>query len=530
MASPGRDSEIGRVMATTTEADGQAEVLAFLEGGGLGARPERIDTHAAVVLLVGERAYKLKKAVRFSFLDFSTRARRRAALEAELLLNRRTAPGLYRRLVPVTREEDGGLAIDGKGRPVDWLLEMMRFAAEARLDRIAESGGLDRDLAERLGETLARFHARAAIRRDKGGAAALAAVVRGNASDLRDLVPDPLPREPVERACTAVERALVPVEPLLDARRQAGLVRHGHGDLHLANIVLLGGEPTPFDCLEFDEDLACTDLLYDLAFLLMDLLARGHEEAARICLQAWADARLEDDGLALLPLLIAIRAQIRAKVEGFTARSVRDGEERARHVAAARRYLELALHVLEPRPARLVAIAGRSGTGKSSIAAALAPALGPVPGALVLRSDVVRKRLFGRPPTERLEGEAYRPEVTRRVFAALAERAGRLAAAGRAVVCDAVYGLPEQRAELAAAARSAGVPFTGIWLEAPEAVLEARVAARRGDASDADVAIVRRQAETVVAPSPEEGWLRIDASGTAEATRARVRAVLAGAR
>ncbi|MCX8100509.1 MAG: AAA family ATPase [Geminicoccaceae bacterium] len=517
-------------MARIPDADEQAEVLAFLEGGGFGGRPERIDTHAAVVLLVGERAYKLKKAVRFSFLDFTTRERRRAALEAELVLNRRTAPALYRRLVPVTREEDGGLALDGGGRPVEWLLEMVRFPDEARLDRIAERGGLDRDLAERLGQRVARFHARAAIRRDKGGAAALAAVVRGNASDLRELVPELLPGERVERACAAVERALAPVEPLLEARRLAGLVRHGHGDLHLANIVALDGEPTPFDCLEFDEDLACTDLLYDLAFLLMDLLARGLEEAARTCLQAWADARLDDQGLALLPLLIAIRAQIRAKVEGFTARAVRAAEERARHRTSAQHYLEQVLRVLEPRPVRLVAIAGRSGTGKSSIAAALAPALGPVPGALVLRSDVVRKRSFGRQPEERLAAEAYRPEVTRRVFAALAERAGRLAAAGRAVVCDAVYGLPEQRAELRAAAERAGVPFTGIWLEAPEEVLEARVAARRGDASDADVAIVRRQAETVAAPSPEEGWLRIDASGTPEAICARVRAVLAGER
>ncbi|MCX7630939.1 MAG: AAA family ATPase [Geminicoccaceae bacterium] len=506
--------------------DEQAEILAFLEGGGLGPVAERIETHAAIVFLVADRAFKLKKAVRYSFLDFSTVERRRRALEAELVLNRRTAPALYRRLIPVTRERDGRLALDGRGEVVDWLLEMVRFPSEARLDRVAAGGGLDRTLAERLGEIVAKLHADAAIRPDKGGASALRAVIAGNAGDLRALVPDLLPEAAVEATCAAIDEAFAARAATLDLRRRTGLVRHGHGDLHLQNIVLLEGDPVPFDCLEFDEDLACTDVLYDLAFLIMDLLARDRADAARAVLQAWVDARLDEADLGLLPLLVAVRAQVRAKVEGLCARAARGRPEEAAHRAAALRYLALARAVLASRPVRLLAIGGRSGTGKSHLAAALALGLGFPPGALVLRSDVVRKRLFGRRPEERLPEEAYRPETTRRVFSAIAARAERLARAGVAVVCDAVYGLPEQRAQIAETARRAGVPFTALWLDAPQAVLEARVAARRGDASDADVAVVRRQAETVQRPAPEEGWVPIDASGTPEATLARARAIL----
>lgn len=506
--------------------DGQKEVLAFLEGGGLGGPVERIDTHAATVLLAGERAFKLKRAVRYSFLDFGTLERRRAALEAELVLNRRTAPGLYRRLVPVTRRADGGLELDGRGEVVEWLLEMERFPSEARLDSVAARGALDRPLAERLGERVARFHGRLEPRSERGGAAALAAVIAGNAQDLRSLVPAILEAEPVERLVRRTEAALAAAVSLLEARRAAGLVRHGHGDLHLANIVLLDGEPVPFDCLEFDPELATTDLLYDLAFLVMDLLARGLGEAACACLQAWADARLEDEGLALLPLFLAVRATIRAKVEGFTACTAEAAASSAAHREAARRYLALAERLLEPRPARLVAVAGRSGTGKSSLARALAPELGAPPGASILRSDVVRKRLHGWQLAQRLPEEAYAPEVSERVFEALAARAERLLRAGRSVLCDAVYGLPRQRARLAQAARAAGVPFLGLWLEAPRAVMEARVAARVGDASDADANVVRRQLEHVVPPAPEEGWHRIDAGNALEAVVARARAVL----
>jgi hypothetical protein len=496
-------------------SDPQAEVLTFLEGGALGARPERVDTPASSTTAAGDRAFKLKRAVRFGFMDLATRERREAATRAELDLNRRTAPMLYLRVVPVTREAGGGLALGGTGAPVEWLLEMARFPADAQLDRVAGRGGLTDRLVDALAAEIARLHAAAEPRPDAGGAAAMRAVVDGNAADLRDLAGDVLDRGEVERLVRATAAALEHHATLLDARRAAGLVRRCHADLHLANIVLLDGRPVLFDCLEFDEDLATIDVLYDLAFLLMDLIERGLGQAARRCLQTWNEIREDDAGLALLPLLIAVRAAIRAKVEGFAARLPGAGGPHRDRAAA---YLALAGRALVPVPARLVAIGGRSGTGKSTVAAALAPELGAMPGAVVLRSDVIRKRLAGVAPTERLPPDAYAPSASARVFDRLAERAAVLLAAGRAVIADAVWGDPAERSRIAAVARDAGVPFTGVWLAADEALLLARVAARTGDASDADADVVRRQRGIV----PPAGWLTLPADRPAAATVAAI--------
>ncbi|MEK0081946.1 AAA family ATPase [Benzoatithermus flavus] len=476
--------------------DGQAEVLAFLAGGALGGRVERIDTHGAVILLAGERAWKMKRAVRFSFMDFSTLARRKATLEAELALNRRTAPELYRRVVAVTREADGRLALGGSGEPVEWLLEMARFPQDAQLDRVAARGELGPDLIEALAVEICRFHAEAEVRRDKGGYAAMRAVVEGNAGDLASLAPAVFDAAAVAALNAATQRELEARAHLLDQRRADGRVRHCHGDLHLANIVLLERGPVLFDCLEFDEELACIDVLYDLAFLVMDLIRRGLPAHARTLLQAYHDRAEDDAGLALLPLFLSVRAAIRAKVAGFNA-GVLGGEARTAKVQEAGTYLALARKALEPVPPRLLVVAGRSGTGKSSVAKALAPAFGAMPGAMILRSDVIRKRLLGKEPTERLPPEAYTPEHSARVFARIADRARVLLAAGRTVIADAVYGEAAQREAIEAVAKAAGVPFRPVWLEAAEPVLEARVGARRGDASDADLAVVRAQARTM---------------------------------
>lgn len=484
-------------------SDDQTDVLAFLEAGALGGRPERVDTPAAVVLLVGADAFKLKRAVRFSFMDLATLAAREAAIRAELELNRRTAPMLYRRILPVTRESDGALALDGTGRPVEWLLQMARFPAEAQLDRIAARGELTPGLIDTLAREVARLHEAAVPRLEAGGHAAMLEVVEGNAADLRDLA-DMLDPDLARAVIVATADELARQGPLLDARRDAGLVRRCHADLHLRNIVLLDGRPLLFDCLEFDERLATIDVLYDLAFLLMDLIDRGHRPAAQRCLQAWNDIREDDAGLALLPLCIAVRATVRAKVEGFAARLPDAPADRR---TRATEYLELASRVLAPVPPRLVAIGGRSGTGKSSVAAALAPELGAMPGALVLRSDVIRKRLSGVDPTTRLPAASYSPEVTARVFDRLAARAAALLRAGRTVIADAVWGEPAQCLLIERIALNAGVPFTGIWLEAPEAVLIERVDNRQGDPSDADAAVVRRQRSI----EPPAGWHRVPA-------------------
>jgi len=501
-------------------------LLAFLSDGrsyGLpDAEVERITTHAAHVFLVGERAYKIKRPVRYSFLDFTTLDQRRTALEAELELNRRTAPMLYRRLVPVTRADGDRLALAGSGEPVEWLLEMARFDQEARLDRIAERGELTPAIVDHLAAAIAAFHEQAAVRPAYGGHAGMHEVIEGNAEDLATLSESIFAAAQSTRLMARCREELARRRDLLEARRRSGRVRHCHGDLHLGNIVLLEGRPVLFDCLEFDQALASTDTLYDLAFLLMDLQHQELAALAQRLLNGYLDALWDDGGLALLPLFLACRAAIRAKVLGLAAAHAADGPGSA-EVIEARRYLERALAYLAPPPARLVALGGVSGTGKSTLARQLAPALGPAPGAVVLRSDVVRKRLHGVAPGDRLPPEAYRREASRAVYDALAARASVLVRAGHAAIVDAVFLDPDERAQIERVATDAGVPFQGLWLTAPEGVLMQRLTARTGDASDATPDVLRQQ----LATDPGAlAWPTIDVSGSREEVSAQARGLL----
>jgi uncharacterized protein len=512
--------------AAGAPGDPQAGVIAFLSRGesyGLpGVQVERITTHAALVFLVGERAYKMKRAVGYSFLDFTTVERRTRALEAELELNRRTAPMLYRRLVPVTREGDGGLKLAGNGPPVEWLLEMVRFDQTDRLDCLARRGRLTPAIIDDLAAEIADFHDRAAVRSEFGGKAGMQAVIDGNAEDLTGLPENVLPAASSRRLTDGCREELARRRDLLEARRRSGRVRHCHGDLHLGNIVLLDRRPVLFDCLEFDPALASIDTLYDLAFLLMDLEHQALETLAQRLLGTYLDAIRDDAGLALLPLFLACRAAIRAKVLGIGAAQAPEGA--ADIAAEARIYLERALAYLSPAPARLVAIGGLSGTGKSTLARRLAPAVGPSPGAVIVRSDVVRKRLFGVAPEERLPSEAYSKESARAVYDAMAARAAAVIAAGHAAIVDGVFLDPTERARIEDVAASAGVRFSGLWLRAPEEVLVARVAGRRGDASDATPAVVRRQRAIGLGAL---SWQPLDASGSPEGVAVAARTLLA---
>ncbi|MDP1570666.1 MAG: AAA family ATPase [Vicinamibacterales bacterium] len=508
-------------MAPSQHDDDQTVVLDWLsQPSSYPGAPEvtRIDTHSASVFLAGERACKLKRAVRYDYLDFSTVARRRQACEAEYRLNRRLAPDLYLGVSAVTREADGTLAFDGGGAPVDWVVVMRRFPQEALFDKLAARGALDLAWMPGLARAVARLHASATPRRDHGGAAGMRWVVDGNARAFAAEA-GALDAEASAQVTHAGLAALARHAARLDRRREAGFVRECHGDLHLRNVVLLDGTPVLFDGIEFNDELSSIDVAYDLAFLVMDLIHRGLPVHANVVFSHYLAATGDLDALPLIPFFLSCRAAIRAKTSATAARLQREAGGRDDLERLASGYLQMALRLLTPAPPVLVAIGGLSGSGKSTQATRLAPSLGVPPGALVLRSDVLRKVLHGVDVEARLGADAYGAAANARVYGALCTQAMTALGHGSAVVGDAVWARPEDRAAVADVARRAGVPFVGLWLEAPGEALAARIAARRGDASDATRAVLEQQLAEGTGPVD---WIRVDASGTPDETEARV--------
>lgn len=510
----------------TQPSNAQDAVFEFLEDPKShgGSKVQRIDTHAAAVFLAGDRAYKVKRAVRFPFLDYSTLEKRKAACDAELEVNRAFAGELYRRVVPITRERGGGLALAGDGEPVEWAVEMARFDENATLDHVAERRGIDEEVADQLAVTVAAMHRRAPKADADAWLAAIESYVSQNTTAFREHAAlfEPSAVALLEGASRAALRKL---HPLLVARGKLGLIRRGHGDLHLGNVALLDGRPVPFDAIEFDPVIASGDVLYDLAFLLMDLVERKLERAANIVLNRYfaATHRADDlDGLAGLPFFMSLRAAIRAKVTAARLQQA-DAAKRNDIEQAARTYFEFAVELLHPPPPQLIGIGGLSGTGKSALARSLAPFIAPHPGALVLRSDVERKALFEVGETERLPPDAYDPKVTARVYERLVEMAARAIAAGHSAIIDAVFAREGERAQIDATAKAAHVPFQGLFLVADLRTRLARVGARVGDASDADAAVAQKQEDYALG---KMDWAEIDAGGTPDETLARARTAI----
>ena len=470
----------------------QFETVAFLRQL---AGTDPVETHISLVFLGADTVWKLKKSIRLSFLDFTGIADRRRFCERELALNGPAAPGLYRDVAPVVRQRDGTLALGGEnaGTVVDWVLRMARVPTGDFLDVMAAGGRLDAPLLDATADAVAAYHG--ALPPLAGTVPPMRTIAAGNARAAQDAG---LPAEAIAAWDAAMRATLDGLEPWLTQRARAGFVRRAHGDLHLGNFCLWRGHPVPFDALEFDEKLATIDLGYDLAFLLMDLERLVGRPAANRVLNRYV-ARTGDSALVRgLPAFLSLRALVRAHVAA-----------RSGHADSARAYLVSAAADLRPSPAVVIAVGGLPGSGKSTLARALAPDLGRAPGALIVRSDEIRKRQHRVAPEERLPQSAYTANASRAVFAALADAVRVAAESGQAVVADAMFMDPGQRAMVADAARRAGVPFQGLWLQAPLTVLEQRVAARTGDASDASVAVLRAAARNDPGPG---AWAAIDAT------------------
>ncbi|TKD40802.1 MAG: aminoglycoside phosphotransferase [Mesorhizobium sp.] len=465
---------------------------------------EAIETHISRIFLVGQRAYKIKRAVRLPYVDFSTAVLRLAACEKEVELNSKTAPGLYLGVRRITREAGGELAFDGSGELVDAAIEMVRFDQSKLLDRMAVGGELTPALMTAVARMIVRYHRVAPEIHRGSGSSNLAGVLAINEAGFAT---SHVFEQAEIKAFNGIFRtALARHCELLDRRETAGRIRRCHGDLHLRNICLFDGEPRLFDCIEFNDQIASIDVLYDLAFLLMDLWHRGFPELANLVMNRYLDEADDEDGFILLPFFMAVRAAVRAHV---TATQIEEGSaDSGGLIAEARSYFELARTLLQARPPRLIAIGGLSGSGKTAVAEALAAHVGAPPGARIVESDRIRKAMHGVPAETKLPDRAYRPDVSDRVYREMAWRADLILSEGGSVIADAVFDRPADRDRIEKAANDRGVAFAGFWLEADPLVLWRRVSERRGGPSDATIDILSRQLQRKATPST---WRKVDA-------------------
>ena len=371
-------------------ADDQAAVIEFLSSPasyGVASAVQRVETHCSIVFLVEDRAYKLKRAIRYASLDYTTRELRQAACAAELWLNRRTAPDLYLGVRSVTHDRDGRLTLDGSGPALDHVVVMRRFAQSDLFDRMALTGRLTPALMRVLGDAVADLHRIAERTPQHGGAEAIRRVIANNEVELAKVAKE-LDGAAVSTLGGHARAWLDRLAVVLNARRDEGKVRRCHGDLRLANICVYHGRPTLFDCIEFSDEIGCIDVLYDLAFLLMDLLLSGHGDLANAVFNAYLDRAPETGGLQVLPLFLALRTATRSYALAGAAARRTDPEEATRLLALAHRHVNAGIEFLAPSTPTLIVLGGADQRARSELAAAVGSKVAPAPGARILHRDL----------------------------------------------------------------------------------------------------------------------------------------------
>ncbi|HEY0887818.1 MAG TPA: AAA family ATPase [Ramlibacter sp.] len=481
---------------TPSSFDAGAQLVAAL-AATLAA--EVIETHISWVLLAGDHAWKVKKPVRLPFVDYGSLAARRHCCEEEVRLNRRLAPSLYLGVSRITGTAQTP-CIDGAGEAIEYAVRMRRFAAGALFSEQLAAGTLAPAQVDALAALLGDFHGRAPAAAPDSG--------YGNPEGRRRVALAAL--EGAGAVATPAELArlrqwLAEQADTLAARwrerLESGRVREGHGDLHLDNVVGLGGEVAAFDGIEFDPALRWIDVIDDLAFAVMDFAARGRRDLAFRLLNGWLDRTGDHGGVAVLRFAAVYRALVRAQVEHLRGPARAD---------AVRRYVDAALSWTRPPAPALTITHGLPGSGKTFESQRLLERT----GAIRIRSDVERKRLFGLAMLEesRARGlDLYTADATRRTYAQLEARARDLLVAGWPVILDAAFLRRDERAAARALADELRVPFAILDCQAPPGVLRERLLARRGDASEADVAVLERLEAAAEPLTADEHSLRCDA-------------------
>jgi len=496
--------------------------------------PELVQTHASAVVLAGDDVYKLKKPVDFGFLDYSTLARRKAMCEAEVALNRRLAPGVYLGVVPIT-DRDGRAVLGGEGVPIDYAVHMRRLPEDGTLAAHVRAGPVEESVLDRVGRRIARFHADARRGPDVAQWAVFERVRENCLDNFAGLAPHAGSVAPIEellRLQMETEAELDSQRPRIERRARENVPCESHGDMRLEHIYVFdAGEITIVDCIEFSPRYACADPVSDVAFLAMDLRAHGAWSEARALLRAYFDASGDEDGRALVPLYVAYRSAVRAKVRAMQAQaSAIPADQREKALQLARAHVQLAVGELAlpgERPC-LVLVGGLPGTGKSVLSSGLAAAT----DFTWLRADAIRKELAGIDPLASgradVRGGIYTPEWNERTYGECLARARELLFAGRRVLVDASFKEEGRRRIFIDAARDWGVPVFFVECTARPEIVRERLEGRVGDPSDADWSIyehVRRTWEAL-GPRSQSIHAAVDTSSTREESLASALASL----
>ena len=471
-----------------------------LYGDGQTLDIQHIETHISHVFLRGDWAYKLKKPVNFGFLDFSTLEARKHFCQKELDANSRYAAEIYDSVTPLTFDGKA-YHLDGPGEVVDYAVKMRRFDTDLIFDALLAKGKLEERHLNDLTDRLVTFHTEAPVVDGFWSFDDVSTFALDNV-DVLDANPDIIPSATAQTLRDVTQKALDAQKALITARQKTH-VKATHGDLHLRNICLMDDTALPFDGIEFNDHFVNNDVYADVGFLIMDLTQRGHKGMATLVLNRYLKRGDDYAGLPLLNLYLSYRAAVRAKVACLQYGGANENEKPPL-AEEARAYTKAAINFLNgPQQKRLIAIGGLSGSGKSTLGKELARAT----GAVHIRSDAVRKHLFGTPVWERAPQEAYTKEITEKTYAGMLERAKYALSTGRPVIIDAVNAQEAERDALEAFAGENGLSFTGIWCQLPSEEARKRIEARRGDISDATVDIFEKQ---MLYDTGRINWHRLD--------------------
>ncbi|GGE54270.1 hypothetical protein GCM10007421_30910 [Halopseudomonas oceani] len=476
-----------------------------------------IETHISWVLLTGDYVYKVKKPVNFGFLDFSTLAQREHFCREEVRLNRRLAPELYLGVVPVTGSEQAPV-IGGDGQAIEYMVKTRQFRQEDLLGNLQRAGGLTASHIDQLAVVLARFHGQidhAELDTPFGAPEQVHAPVAQNFEQIRPFLSSTQDLEQLEAleqwANTTYQRLI----PQIAERKATGMVRECHGDVYLDNVTLIDGQVTLFDCIEFNEPFRWTDVMADVAFMSMDLEDRGLHTLSNRFLSAYLEQTGDYQGLAVLNYYKAYRAMVRAKVALFGLHDDMTAEQRAAAMQRYYGYAALAERYSELAPRFGLLTFGVSGSGKSTLAVKLVEQL----GAIRLRSDVERKRLFGGEESAELDSGLYSPERSEQTYRRLANLAAQTLGNGYPVIVDATHLIRSQRQMLRDAIEGQGAPCLVLHCDAPQQTVEQWLVERQQqgtDVSDAGIDVMRHQLQSMEPLTDEEKRLSLSIDTSSE--------------